>query len=276
MDTTKNQIPLQHNEKIYYVYAHRKLTDNSVFYIGKGKGGRSKSRSGRSNHWRNIVNKHGYYIDYLYSNLSNEQACLLEIETIKYFRDNGSAICNIFNGGEAGNVGIKLTDEHKEKLRKAKLGKPQSLEHAQKSRLNRKGKKNTPEHTERTISLKRKKIIDSNGVIYKSANEASRILSKQYDKRVSQGNISMCARGKRNNAYDRSWSYDITKIPNFKKDIPGAKKIHNKNNGMVFESVQLAKEWVTSLRGKKANNQPISACARGETKIAYGYEWEYL
>ena len=52
------------NEKIFYVYVHKRNDNGSIFYVGKGKGYRSKSKSGRSKHWFNIVNKHGYTIEY--------------------------------------------------------------------------------------------------------------------------------------------------------------------------------------------------------------------
>ena len=66
-----------------------------------------------------------------------------------------------------------------------------------------------------------------------------------------------------------------SKIPEEFNEIPNAKKIINETTGAVFNSVQDARRWVHSIRGR-ANNQPISACARGESCSAYGYIWRYL
>lgn len=46
--------------KEFYIYAHYTLDTNEIFYIGKGKGNRLGHKRGRSNLWKNIVNKHGY------------------------------------------------------------------------------------------------------------------------------------------------------------------------------------------------------------------------
>ena len=40
----------------YYVYIHY-TASGKPFYVGKGKGNRYKTKSGRNQHWHNIVNK---------------------------------------------------------------------------------------------------------------------------------------------------------------------------------------------------------------------------
>jgi hypothetical protein len=54
-------------EKPYYVYVHRKATDGSVFYVGKGKGRRAwrKGTKGRNAYWHRTVNKHGFTVEIL-------------------------------------------------------------------------------------------------------------------------------------------------------------------------------------------------------------------
>lgn len=258
--------------KIFYVYAHKKATDNTVFYIGKGKLYRAASKSGRSKHWHNIVNKHGYKIEILHKNLTENEAYQNEINEIFKLKELGLKLCNISNGGDGGLSGIELTKDHKEKLRKAHIGKPQLPDHAAKSRIARLGKKNTIEHTEKTIQHKRKKVINSSGEIFSSTCDAAREITKRTGLYASQGNISMCARGERNNAYGFSWDYDITKIPVFKPTKYQIKKVKC-SNGMEFSSVQEAKKWVISWRGN-AVNQCISNASR-KGRIAYGYKWSY-
>jgi hypothetical protein len=70
----------------YCVYAHYKSLENNIpFYIGMGSIRRSKSKNPRSRHWRNIVNKHGYYVKLLAERLFQEDAWNLEIKLIGMF-----------------------------------------------------------------------------------------------------------------------------------------------------------------------------------------------
>lgn len=56
----------------YYIYAHRNLSTNAIFYIGHGKHTenikhekhlRAYSAKSRSKLWRNIVTEHGVLVD---------------------------------------------------------------------------------------------------------------------------------------------------------------------------------------------------------------------
>lgn len=259
--------------KRFYIYVHKKLTNGDVFYVGKGTGDRAKSKSGRNRWWWNIANKHGYYHEIIIDNLTSQEADKLEIEKIRFYRENGN-ICNVANGGDSGLTGIPLSIGHKEKLRNAKIGKKQNPEHAKKSAIAKLGKKQPRDAVEKMVAVKRKKVINSDGEIFSSATEAADVMSKRLGVKASQGNISMCCRGERGWAYGLSWSYNITSKPNPPKlESSQSKRIYC-SNGMSFDSVQDAKDWVKSWRGK-ANNQTLSSCARGDLKTAYGFNWRY-
>lgn len=258
----------------FYIYAHRRVTDGSVFYIGKGSGNRCMVKNGRSKHWHNIVNKHGLSIEILKSDLSLIDSLICEREMIKYFKDNGAILCNQTNGGDS-YPGFVINDETKYKFRIAKLGKKQSPEHAKKSAMARLGKKNNPESTEKTISLKRKKIISSEGICFLSSCDAARHLTETLNKKCHQGIISMCATGKRNNAYGITWSYETSKTPEFKPTKKQEKEVINITRNMKFKSVAEACEWIKETRGS-AQHQCISLAARsGGSIIAYGSYWKY-
>lgn len=259
-------------KSLFYVYAHKKKTTGEIFYIGKGRGERYRSKSGRSNHWRNIVKKHGCEAEILGVFESEHDAYSFEVYAIKSYRDKGKKLCNIYPGGDGRLAGWKHSDEIKEKFRQAKLGKPQSKEHAEKSRSARKGKRNSPEHIERTASFKRKPVINSDGEIFPSACAAATEISKRQKIYASQGNISMCARGLRNNAYGTTWSYNTDTVPAFIPTKHQTKKIQC-SNGIIFDSVREAQKWVKEWRGS-ASHQPISDAARSGKK-SYGYYWEY-
>ena len=95
----------------YYIYLHRKETDNSVFYVGKGKNNRAweKSKSERNQYWHRIVNKYGYSVEIVFENLTEEEAFDLEINTILEMKYLGYTLVNMTNGGD-GCSGLKFTD----------------------------------------------------------------------------------------------------------------------------------------------------------------------
>ena len=257
---------------VFYVYVHRKLTDSSIFYVGKGHGSRAESKSGRSEAWKETVEKNGYYIEYVDKNINESMSFDLERLLISELREIGAGICNKSSGGE-GNSGMSHSEETKKKFRMAKLGKKQSAEHAEKSRTAKLGKKQPRDAVDYVISMKKKKIINSGGEIFDSASEASRVISKRIGTYVSQGNISSAARGERNNAYGFSWSYDLSCIPCFKETNSNAKSIVDTLTGNKFRSASQAMEWVKSWRGD-ANVSPITNSARTGEK-AYGRVWRY-
>lgn len=115
------------------VYQHKRLDNNTVFYIGIGKDkARAYSKSGRNKHWHNVVNKVGYSVTILIGEISMEEAWRLEMELISYYGRSHlgtGLLVNVTEGGELGYnrlgtwTGKKLSPEHREKLRQAKLGK---------------------------------------------------------------------------------------------------------------------------------------------------------
>lgn len=88
------------DEKKYYIYAHIRLDNNSVFYIGKGCGNRAYIKSNRSEFWKRIVNKHGYRIEFLETCLSQEEAYSREITFIASYKSTGGCEANFTIGGD--------------------------------------------------------------------------------------------------------------------------------------------------------------------------------
>ena len=102
----------------YYVYLHRKKVTGEVFYVGKGKGRRSKVSKNRSKFWKAIVNKHGYTIEIVCDGVQEWYAIELEKELITFYgrRDLGNgSLVNMTDGGE-GTSGHKMTEEQKLKF----------------------------------------------------------------------------------------------------------------------------------------------------------------
>lgn len=66
----------------YYVYEHIRNDNNTVFYVGKGRGQRAYN-SRRNSHHDRIVDKYGFTVNIVKDNLSENEAFELEQELIK-------------------------------------------------------------------------------------------------------------------------------------------------------------------------------------------------
>lgn len=123
------------------VYAHRKASDNSVFYIGQGVRDRAWTRFNRNAIWHNIEAKHGVLVEILRDNLTRAQANEEETALIKLYGrrvDGSGVLANIVEGG-GGIQGWHHTDETKERIGAASRGKKQSDELIAKRTAHRKG-----------------------------------------------------------------------------------------------------------------------------------------
>ena len=142
---------------IFYVYLHRRLTDNKVFYVGKGKNRRAWSKDKRNFHWNNVVSKHDYSVEIVFDGLSEDEAFQIEKDTILEMRYFGYDLTNMTNGGEGSSgfkqsdeqiqkrtlpkIGVPLTEEHKNKISKAQKGIPKKRSSVEKMRKSKTGKK---------------------------------------------------------------------------------------------------------------------------------------
>jgi hypothetical protein len=156
----------------YYVYEYLR-TDNTPYYIGKGRKNRAFTKQG---HTVPLPSKDR--IRFVAENLSAEDAKNLEIDLIsKYGRkDNGTGILrNMTDGGE-GSPGrivteeqkrkIKLarakqitTEETREKMRQAHTGRVHSAETKQKMTDSALGKKKSLETIQRIKEARKKQVI---------------------------------------------------------------------------------------------------------------------
>lgn len=105
----------RHARHSFYTYLHRRLDSGLVFYVGKGTRTRGASTSGRSEHWRRVVNKCGYSIEVAGVWASEDEAFSHERLLISVFRDLGHPLINKTDGGE-GAGGMVATDETKAKM----------------------------------------------------------------------------------------------------------------------------------------------------------------
>jgi hypothetical protein len=197
----------------YYVYLHRRKDTGEIFYIGMGSAENERCLDTRKRNywWTNIVNKHGFYAEIIYDNLTFEAAEIIEIMLIsKYGRmDMGTGILvNMTDGG--GGSRNKVVSEHTKKLLKdINIGKKATKETRRKISKALKGKKKpnlskymtglkNPEHSERmkghkhpNSKLKDDEVLDMrNGYDNLKRGEKKKYMVKMMDKyNMSYGGI---------------------------------------------------------------------------------------
>lgn len=115
----------------HYVYLHRRATDDSVFYVGKGSlrsrqkkqnCERAHTKDRRNPVWHNIVQKHGLRVEIFASCFSDGDAQELEMALIAHYGRRN--LCNLTDGGD-GHAGIECGEALREKRRIA-ASKPRS------------------------------------------------------------------------------------------------------------------------------------------------------
>lgn len=148
-----------------YVYRHIRLDKNEPFYIGIGSDmtyKRANEKARRSEFWKKIVDKANYEVEILFDDISFEEAKVKEIEFIKLYgrKDlNAGCLVNLTDGGD-GLINKVFTPEYrkklsnaaknrilsekdKDRLRKYRLGVPNSPEARAKISKANKGRKNS-------------------------------------------------------------------------------------------------------------------------------------
>lgn len=159
----------------FYVYLHRRETDNVVFYVGKGRGRRAYYFWERNDHWTKTFKKHGCKVEIFARGLTEKQAFDIESEQIKIHRSE--KLCNKTDGGE-GASGYRFTEEQKKRLSESHKGiKPSD---ASKEKISKKlmGRKNPPHVREMHRERMQGNRIGSLRKITPELREKLRIASK--------------------------------------------------------------------------------------------------
>ena len=140
--------------RIYYVYKHIRLDNNTCFYIGKGKDGRKDVPNRNLTH-DSICDRHGYKVVIFKDKLNEAEAFKLEEDLIRcyvfkmgygicikgYMNNNNKFLTNRTFGGE-GASGYKHSEESKRKNSESHKGKKQSEETKEKISEKVSGEKN--------------------------------------------------------------------------------------------------------------------------------------
>jgi hypothetical protein len=165
------------------VYRHITKDNNTVFYVGMGNNSRPYTKTKRSSYWKNIVDKHGYYVEVLAENLSFEDAIELEVFLISLYgrKDNKTGVlCNLTDGGE-GTKNVtesvrKKISERRKGIRTLSLDYIRSEEHCKKISESKKGKESTfkgkkhSEYSKAIIKEKRALQVFTKETLIKKSN----------------------------------------------------------------------------------------------------------
>ena len=221
----------------FYVYLHRRATDGSVFYVGKGTGNRAYSTR-RNEHWKRVAAKYGYFVQIVQDKMLEWWAFEMEKDLIAKYGKN--TLCNMTDGGE-GLSGLLFTKEHKRKIGEAHKGRKKPKHVIDALRKANTGKKLSEEHK-------------------------SKISKIHLGRKHTEEHIKNAAEAKRGKPHT-----DIAKI-NIRKSK--CKIVLCVETGQIFYGTHHATEWVKTFN-HKASQAAIARVCNSVKKTAYGYTWKY-
>lgn len=215
-----------------YVYIHKRATDGSVFYVGKGRKGRYKSKNGRSAFWTRVGDKYGVVVSIVQDRLQEWAALELEKDLIALYGRFDLAFGNLVNHTDGGDgkcgaiptpesnlqrsrklLGRVFSEQHKSLIGAANRKRKMSASSKKKisdSRIGKYagenhpmyGKKKTKESIEKTASKIRLKVLCiETGVVFKSVTEAAAFIG------TSTSHLSRTCKGYQATCKGFTWCY---------------------------------------------------------------------
>lgn len=274
--------------RIYYVYKHIRLDNNTCFYIGKGKDGRKDVPNRNLTH-DSICDRHGYKVVIFKDKLNEAEAFKLEEDLIRcyvfkmgygicikgYMNNNNKFLTNRTFGGE-GASGYKHSEESKRKNSESHKGKKQSEETKEKISEKMKGEKNPmfgknpyANKTEEEMEIIRGKMSESHKG--KQTGKNNPFYGKHHSEESKQ---KMSESNKGKNSFENKTKEEMETIG---KKISEAcsKKVICITTGEIFNSIKKAGNYYNVAKNT------ISFCCKKKYKSAgklngVRLQWKYL
>jgi hypothetical protein len=251
----------------FFVYIHRRASNGKIFYVGKGARYRHKSKWNRSQHWFNIVKKHGYTIEIIQHGMQEWWAFELERELILKYQDQG--LCNRTDGGEgASGMIVSEATKRKHKERNATEAHRKNLSDKAKARFCNPEYKRA--HIERHAEIVNRADVKQklrDAAIKQFTNPEARDKARLIA--LKQFSDPKAVEVARENALARF------NTPEKRAAHTQAKAILCVETGLVFGTSTLAAEWLRSKTGSGDNSTICKVC-RGIVKSSGGYTWQYV
>lgn len=224
----------------FYVYIHRRATDGTPFYVGKGKGRRAWAVSrGGNNHWKHTALKHGVIVDIVRDGMSHECALTLECIVIGIIGLNG--LTNIKYGGGGRYEYLPSPEENISKS--MRISNP---------------------------------VFSDKGELFHNCGDAARYMRKNGYTKATNSCIWRAASLEGRSAYGRNWSFKgIPSKPKTREPVNRCPILCVDLN-IEFKSIKDAADWISSTKSINSTRGNIISAASGKTKTAYGYTWSYL
>ena len=281
--------------KTFCVYLHTNK-NNGKKYVGitcqKPENRFLNGKGYQKQYFGKAIRKYGwesFETKILFEGLSESEAKEKEIELIAELETNNPLVgYNITIGGD-GTVGYHHTQEAKDKMRIAKIGKPMSKEQKLKISEANKGKPKSQEakkHIAEAIRARDKsiqeKIARSNCVpivCNETGKEYESITDCCNELGIVKGNISKVLSGEREKTNGLSFSYvekhqkrkrkPATEEAKNKISLINGKRVICVDTGETYQSAECAG------RSKGIKGSCISRVCRGERERTGGYRWAY-
>lgn len=245
---------LTESRNVFYVYVHRRETDGSVFYVGKGSGGRSRRTANRNPHWRNIVAKHGHTCEIVRDCLSEDEAFAFERELIAQYGRDG--LCNLTDGGEGPSGHVKSES--------AKLAV--SRRH--------KGEKRSPEWRAAISAGLKGGTRSSEQRAKISAKLKGQVLSEETRAKMSASRKGLRRSEETKARMRQSWADPVRRRERGSAMQHDGTPVICVETGTRFEKMRDASNWLRETQATAKRPSLTRAC-KDSTKTAYGYHWRY-
>ena len=243
----------------FYVYQHVKPETGAPFYVGKGKGSRATCRHNRNPHWQNIVNKHGFRVEIIFSGMDEEMAFLAETEVIDLYRLRGKHLCNMTAGGD----GVRLTGDALTNF----------LEAQRSPEVNKKRSKSLSEHwAEPGAKARRVKSLTA------ALNRPE--VKQRLSAASAKSNADPAVRDKISASAKAYWRTDGVKERRLQSLLAASKAACARpvlcvERDIAFPAFSDATKWLRANGKTKASHSALVNACKGKLKSAYGYSWRY-